>query len=64
MKYWCKHFVPVSGLVASNRTEAARWALDKFGTQSVEIFYNNGNGVPGFFFEKEKDAVLFALKWS
>lgn len=63
-KQWCKHFVPFSGDTWEARSDAANWALKKFGTQSVDIMYNDPRGRPGFWFEHEKDAVLFTLKWS
>lgn len=63
-KYWCKHFVPLPYLEAGIRRDAAFWALQKFGTQQVDIMYNKPDGTPGFWFEHEKDAIMFALKWS
>ena len=65
VKYWCKHFVPLPELEVGVRREAAEWALAKFGTQQVDIFHNNNKSQqPGFYFEHEKDALLFSLKWS
>lgn len=64
MKFWCKNFVSLDSLDVVSRRDAAVWALDKFGTISVDIFRNNDEGVPGFWFEKEHDALMFALKWS
>ena len=63
-KQWCKHFVPFSSDTWASRAVAANWALTKFGTQSVDIMHNDPRGRPGFWFEHEKDAILFALKWS
>ncbi len=63
LKEHFKHFVPLAGKDPGTRAAAAEWAFGKFGVSSVEIFYCN-NKIPGFWFEKEKDAVLFALKWS
>lgn len=63
-KFWCKHFVPFSSKTWAARSDAASWALAKFGTQSVDIMHNDPSGRPGFWFEHEKDAMLFLLKWS
>ena len=63
-KYWCKHFVPLPYLEPGVRRDAAFWALQKFGTQQVDIMHNDPTGRPGFYFEHEKDAILFALRWS
>lgn len=62
-KFWCKHFVPFSSPTWAARTEAAEWALKRFGTQSVEIMYNDPTGRPGFYFERESDVILFLLRW-
>ena len=64
VKYWCTHFVALPTLEVGVRREAANWALEKFGTQQVDIMHNRPDGTPGFWFEKEKDAILFALRWS
>lgn len=63
-KFWCKHFVALPYLEVGVRREAAEWALARFGSQQVDIFHNNPVGRPGFYFEHERDAILFALKWS
>lgn len=64
IKYWCKHFVPLPALEVGVRREAAEWALTKFGTQQVDIMHNGPSNRPGFWFEHEKDAIMFSLKWS
>lgn len=62
-KFWCKHFVALSRLEAVSRPAAAEWAFKRFGSTNVDIFYNDPNGTPGFYFSNEKDAILFALRW-
>lgn len=62
-KYWCKHFVPFSTDDHIVRREAATWAMDKFTPVDVDIFYNGPNDEPGIWFCKERDALMFALKW-
>lgn len=62
-KFWCTHFVPYTYDDYAIRREAATWAMDKFTPIEVDIFYNGPNDEPGIWFGKERDALLFALKW-
>lgn len=63
-KQWCKHFVALPRLEVGLRREAAEWALLKYGSQSIDIMYNKPDGTPGFWFEHERDAIMFILRWS
>lgn len=63
-KFWCKHFVPVGYLDKGRRQEAANWAFDRFDSKDIDIFYKGPNNEDGFWFAKEHDALLFAIRWS
>lgn len=62
-KFWCKHFVALPQLEVGVRQSAAEWALERFDSKDIDIFYNDPKGVPGFYFANEKDAILFSLRW-
>lgn len=62
-KYWCKHFVALRGKTFEHRRAAAEWALKHFDSRNIDIFHNDPTGCPGFYFESEKDAILFSLRW-
>lgn len=70
-KDYCIHFVDLSHLSARERRDAAVWALEHFGQESVDVMSPKEQMgrygvtvIPGFWFGREKDAVWFTLKWS
>lgn len=56
-----------------DRIRAVEWSIDQFGISNVDfmnyssefdIENNRIKRIAGFWFAKEKDAVMFSLRWS
>lgn len=56
-------FISLKALTAKQRREAAVWCLDRFDYNEFDIWSPNGLE-PGFWFTREEDAVMFALRWA
>lgn len=76
-KEQCTIPIELSHMTPLQRLEAAEWAIGQFGQESVDIMRpitkkvvggpnpcNEIMLVPCFWFEKEKDANWFMLRWS
>lgn len=77
IKEHCTIPVELTHLTTEQRREAAVWALEHFGLEEVDIIRpltkkviegpnlcNEIMMVPCFWFEKQKDANWFLMRWS